>query len=231
MVTMREVTRVYGTGRHKVHALRGIDLEIPPATLAIIKGRSGSGKTTTLNLMAGLDRATSGQILVAGADLAELTQRQLTRWRRKTIGFIFQSFGLLPSLTALENVELPMRILGVGSKFRRERALECLHLVGLTRRASHRVLELSGGQQQRVGIARALVNKPQLILADEPTGELDHNTAMKVMVLFRELVEVQGVTICLVTHDPAVEEFGDYVFAIEDGRIGEVLHRREEGGR
>lgn len=225
-VLLEKVTRVYGSGSQAVHALRGIDLEVPRSSLAIIKGRSGSGKTTMLNLIGGLDQPTSGRVLVNGEDISRFSERKLTLWRRTVVGFVFQSFGLLPSLTALENVELPMRIVGLKASQRRKRAMECLHLVGLTKRAHHRILELSGGEQQRVSIARALVNRPQLILADEPTGELDHNTAMKVMLLFRQLVEEQGVTICLVTHDPAVEEFGDYVYSIEDGRIGQRINRR-----
>ncbi len=230
VVLLQGVTRVYGSGSQAVHALRGIDLEVENSKLAIIKGRSGSGKTTTLNLMGGLDRPSSGRVLINGEDISRFSERRLTVWRRTVVGFVFQSFGLLPALTALENVELPMQITGMKAAARRKRAMECLHLVGLTKRASHRVLELSGGEQQRVSIARALVHRPELILADEPTGELDHSTAMKVMVLFRQLVEDEGVTICLVTHDPAVEEFGDYIFGIEDGRIGTRTQQVVETG-
>lgn len=219
VVKLVGVTRTYGAGATAVHALKGVDLEVPPRRLAIIKGKSGSGKTTLLNLIGGLDQPTSGQVLIKGQDISRFSEAELTVWRRNSVGFVFQTFGLIPTLTALENVELPLWISGISASERRKRAQESLQLVGLGRRAAHRVLELSGGEQQRVSIARALVTKPELVLADEPTGELDHPTAMKVMALFRQLVDEFGVTIILVTHDPAVEEFGEIIFSLVDGVV------------
>lgn len=219
VVVLQDVERIYKMGSVRVHALRGINIAVRQGQLVIIKGRSGSGKTTTLNMMGGLDRPTRGKVYFKGVDLGSFTEKALTRWRRAEVGFVFQSFGLLPYLTAYENVELPLKIVKTPRSQRRARVAECLELVGLSGRARHRIMELSGGEQQRVGIARALVNRPSLLLADEPTGELDFATGMKIMELFRRLVDEQGVTICLVTHDPAVEEFGDVVYEMADGMI------------
>ncbi|NLJ86356.1 MAG: ABC transporter ATP-binding protein [Firmicutes bacterium] len=219
LVTLKDVHRVYKTGNTEVHALDGVNMTLRNGTLVVLKGRSGSGKTTALNMMGGLDKPTRGQVLFRGVDISTFDERTLTLWRRKEVGFVFQSFGLLPYLTAYENVELPLKIIGVPIGDRQKRTEACLELVGLGKRARHRILELSGGEQQRVGIARALTANPSLILADEPTGELDFSTGMKVMELFRDLVDEQGVTICVVSHDPAVEEFGDRVYELADGRI------------
>ncbi|NMB45756.1 MAG: ABC transporter ATP-binding protein [Firmicutes bacterium] len=219
LVALRDVHRVFKTGNTEVRALDGVDMSIFPGQLVVIKGRSGSGKTTALNMMGGLDQPTRGQVLFKGEDISTFNERMLTRWRRKEVGFVFQSFGLLPYLTAYENVELPLKIVGRSLGERRARTEECLELVGLGPRAQHRILELSGGEQQRVAIARALTISPSLILADEPTGELDFATSMKVMELFRSLVDEHGVTICVVSHNPAVEEFGDKVYEMADGRV------------
>ncbi|MDI9478119.1 MAG: ABC transporter ATP-binding protein [Bacillota bacterium] len=218
LIRLEDVGRIYRTGNRSVEALKDINLKIPAGKLVIIKGPSGSGKTTVLNIMGGLDQPTTGKVYFQGKEMSKYPERDLTIIRRKKIGFIFQTYGLIQSFTAYENVELPMRINHFSSKKRREKAYECLRLVGLEKRADHRIFELSGGEQQRVGIARALVNDPELILADEPTGELDFNTSMKVMKLFKQLSE-EGVTICMVTHDPAVMEFGDIIYEIIDGRI------------
>jgi putative ABC transport system ATP-binding protein len=219
VVALWGVHRVYKTGNTEVRALDGVNMSIPSGWLVVIKGRSGSGKTTALNMMGGLDKPTQGQVLFKGTDISTFDEKTLTRWRRKEVGFVFQSFGLLPYLTAYENVELPLKITRKPSGERRERTEACLELVGLGKRAKHRIMELSGGEQQRVGIARALTVSPSLILADEPTGELDFATSMKVMELFRGLVDEHGVTICVVSHDPAVEEFGDKVYEMADGRV------------
>lgn len=219
LVLLRDVYRIYQTGGTEVRALSGVTMSVPQGQLVVIKGRSGSGKTTALNMMGGLDRPTRGQVFFKGTEISTFGEKTLTRWRREEVGFVFQSFGLLPYLTAEENVELPLRIAGYPSSKRRARAQECLELVGLRQRARHRILELSGGEQQRVGIARALTMNPSLILADEPTGELDFATSMKVMELFRALVDDHGVTVCLVSHDPAVEEFGDKIYELADGRV------------
>lgn len=219
VVALHDVHRVYRTGNTEVHALAGVNMVVDPGQLVVLKGRSGSGKTTALNMMGGLDKPTKGRVLFKGVDISTFNEQTLTRWRRQEVGFVFQSFGLLPYLTAYENVELPLKIARQSRQERRERTEICLELVGLGNRAQHRIMELSGGEQQRVGIARALTVYPSLILADEPTGELDFSTSMRVMELFRSLVEEHGVTICLVSHDPAVEEFGDKVYELADGRV------------
>ena len=219
VVQTEDLWRVYKVGTQDVPALRGVNLNIEPGRFVAVKGRSGSGKTTLLNCVGGLDHPTSGLVRVFGHDLAELHGEQLTRWRREQVGFVFQSFGLLPTLSAYENVELMLRIVGVHGNERRERALQCLDLVGLAKWAQHRPYEMSGGQQQRVGIARALANTPQLILADEPTGELDSTTAREILALFRRIVEEERVTLVMATHDALVDEYVDEVLQLKDGQI------------
>jgi len=219
VIETEDVWRVYKVGPQEVPALRGVNLQIEPGHFVALKGRSGSGKTTLLNCVGGLDHPTSGSVRVFGRDLAELDNEQLTQWRREQVGFIFQSFGLLPTLSAYENVELMLRIAGVGSKERRERTLYCLDLVGLSKWIHHRPYEMSGGQQQRVGIARALANNPQLILADEPTGELDSVTARETLALFRRIVEQEHVTLLMASHDALVDEYVDEVLQLKDGQI------------
>ena len=211
--------RVYKVGQQEVPALRGVNLRIESGQFVAMKGRSGSGKTTLLNCIGGLDHPTSGAVYVYGRDLAKLNEEQLTQWRRESVGFVFQSFGLLPTLSAFENVELMLRIAGVHSRERRERALYCLGLVGLRQWASHRPYEMSGGQQQRVGIARALANRPQLILADEPTGELDSTTARETFALFRRIVEEEHMTLLMASHDALVDEYADEVYQLKDGQV------------
>jgi putative ABC transport system ATP-binding protein len=218
-IETEELWRIYKAGAQEVPALRGINLEVESGRFVAVKGRSGSGKTTLLNCIGGLDHPTSGVVRVFGRDLAELHGEQLTRWRREQVGFVFQSFGLLPTLSAYENVELMLRIVGVRGKERRERALHCLGLVGLANWAQHRPYEMSGGQQQRVGIARALANSPQLILADEPTGELDSTTARETLTLFRRIVEEEHVTVLMASHDALVDEYVDEVLQLKDGQI------------
>ena len=219
VVQTEDLWRVYKVGTQQVPALRGVNLNIEPGRFVAVKGRSGSGKTTLLNCVGGLDHPTSGLVRVFGHDLAELHGEQLTRWRREQVGFVFQSFGLLPTLSAYENVELMLRIVGVHGNERRERALHCLDLVGLAKWAQHRPYEMSGGQQQRVGIARALANSPQLILADEPTGELDSTTAREILALFRRIVDEEHVTLVMATHDALVDEYVDEVLQLKDGQI------------
>lgn len=211
--------RVYKTGAQEVPALRGVNLQIGAGRFVAVKGRSGSGKTTLLNCVGGLDHPTSGVVRVFGQEISKLSGKQLTQWRRERVGFIFQSFGLLPTLSAYENVELMLRIAGVPGKERRERALHCLESVGLGRWVRHRPFEMSGGQQQRVGIARALANNPDLILADEPTGELDSTTAREILGLFRRIVEEERVTLVMVSHDALVDEYVDEVLQLKDGQI------------
>lgn len=211
--------RIYKTGRLEVEALKGVNLQIAQGTFAALKGRSGSGKTTLLNCIGGLDSPTKGKIRIFDQEIHEWNERQLTKWRREQVGFIFQSFGLLPSLSAFENVELILRMSGAKSKERQEKAITCLDLVGLTRWMDHRPFEMSGGQQQRVAIARSLANDPKLILADEPTGELDSSTAREILSLFQRIVREQNVTFLVVTHDSLVDEYVDYILHLKDGQI------------
>jgi putative ABC transport system ATP-binding protein len=218
-IETKDLRRVYKIGSQEVHALRGIDLQIKPSCFISVKGRSGSGKTTLLNCLAGLDRPTSGTITVFGRELARMTERQLTRWRREQLGLIFQSFGLLPTLSAYENVELMLRLVGKGGYERHTRAVECLESVGLGKWLHHRPYEMSGGQQQRVAIARALANRPKLILADEPTGELDSVTAREILQLFRQIVAEEHVTLLMASHDSMVDKFVDEVLQLKDGQI------------
>lgn len=213
------VTRVYRVGTQEVAALRGVDLDILAGIFVAITGRSGSGKTTLLNLIGGLDRPTAGEVYLAGQSLGALTERELTELRRHQIGFVFQSFALLPTLSAFDNVALPLRIVGAEGQKRDARVWRCLELVGLTEWAGHRPYELSGGQQQRVTLARALVHEPRLILADEPTGELDSGTARQIFDLFRHLVTESGVTVVVATHDPLVGEYAGLSLSLRDGRM------------
>jgi putative ABC transport system ATP-binding protein len=214
------VWRTYPIGLHQeVHALRGVTLTIQAGSYLALKGRSGSGKTTLLNCIGGLDQPTRGSVSVFGTELKELNDSQLTRFYREHVGFIFQAFGLTPTYSALENIEIVLQIAGKGHREGRQRAEYCLERVGLSQWQHHRVHELSGGQQQRVAIARALANQPQLILADEPTGKLDTNTAREIFSLFREIVAGEGATILMAAHDPLVDEYVDGVLQLSDGQI------------
>lgn len=228
-VNVQGVTRVYNIGSERVHALRGIDLTVPTGAFVALMGRSGSGKTTLLNIIGGLDQPSEGEVEIFGQPLKRLNQEQLTLLRREYLGFIFQSFALLPILSAWENVEMPLRIAGVRSgRERRERAQRALELVGLEKWATHRPSEMSGGQQQRVAIARALVSNPRLLLADEPTGELDSSTGRSILQLLRNIVDTEGVTLVMVTHDRTVHEFADRVYHISDGQIDSVTEGAEQ---
>ena len=219
LVELRAVTRTYGSGRTAVHALRGVDLSLDGAKLVVIRGRSGSGKTTLLNIVGGLDLATSGTARIAGRDLAAMRERERVLLRRETIGFIFQSFGLIPFLSAAENVGVPLRIAATDAREREERVRVALDLVGLSDHAAHRPAELSGGQQQRVAIARALVQRPRLLVADEPTGHLDAETALVVMRQLREIVDSQGLTALVATHDAQLVGLADTVLYVRDGHL------------
>jgi len=219
VVRVLNITRAYDLGKHRVHALRGISLSVPAGELVILTGRSGAGKTTLVNIIGGLDRPTSGEVYLYGQPLAGLSERELTRLRRQRIGFVFQSFALLPTFSAYENVELALRIGGVGVREYRQRTMRCLEIVGLGRWSRHRSHELSGGQQQRVAIARALVTRPDLILADEPAGELDSVTGRKIYRLFEDIVASEGITVVMVTHDPVALEYASSVFRLRDGLI------------
>ena len=219
IIQTQGVQREYKIGERTVQALRGVDLNVLPEQFVALKGRSGSGKTTLLNCIGGLDRPTSGTVRVFGRDLSELGEDQLAMWRRHEVGFVFQSFGLLPTLSAYENVDLMLRLIDVPSHERRERTLECIELVGLKKWMQHRPHEMSGGQQQRVGIARALANHPRLLLADEPTGELDSNTSRDILKLFRQIVETEHLTLLMSSHDPLVDKYVDEILLLKDGQI------------
>jgi len=219
LIHVVNVSRTFHVGSQEVRALRGINLDIYQGQLVAIRGPSGSGKTTLVNIMGGLDRPTSGQVFYKGHNLGKLSDQALTDLRRREIGFVFQSFALIEVLTAYENVELPLRMVKMSASERSRRVRECLEWVDLGKRTQHRAYELSGGEQQRVGIARALVNQPSLILADEPTAELNQETAQRVMELFRRIVREQNRTVCVVTHDPMVSEYADVTFEIVDGLL------------
>ncbi|MFE9128193.1 ABC transporter ATP-binding protein [Streptomyces sp. NPDC007148] len=219
MVTVHQVTRTYGRGETAVHALREVSLGVPRGELVALKGRSGSGKTTLLNVVGGLDRPDSGSVRVAGTELVGLGEKELLDLRRDHIGFVFQSFGLLPVLTAAENVGVPLRLRRTERGEREDRVALLLSLVGLEDHAAQRPGELSGGQQQRVAIARALANRPSLLLADEPTGQLDAETGRSVMELLRAVVHSQSVTALVATHDPQLLAIADRVLELRDGRI------------
>ncbi|WP_309118967.1 ABC transporter ATP-binding protein [Paenibacillus sp.] len=219
MIRARGVTRVFGRGGAAVHALRGVDLTVPAGKLVALRGRSGSGKTTLINLLGTLDRPTDGIIELDGVDTTRLTDRQRDEMRRTRIGLIFQSYALVPYMSGLENVEFGLRLSGATPSASRDLAEKALSLVGLKKRMHHRPFELSGGEQQRVAVARAIAHRPKLVLADEPTAELDSRTGLSIVGLFRELVENEGLSIVMTTHDPAMMEIVDHVYALEDGVI------------
>ena len=223
VVQARDVVKTYHRGGSAVEALKGLTLTIPRRQMTLLKGRSGSGKTTMLNLIAGLDRPTAGSIRFEGREITGLSDTELTRMRRQHIGLVFQTFALLPTYSAYENVDLVLRIAGLPVRQRDRRVREVLGLVGLAKRMNHRPFELSGGEQQRVSIARALAPHPDLILADEPTGELDSATGLGIVRLFRRLMEEEGITVCLTTHDAAVMALADLTYEIVDGRIVEEV--------
>ena len=214
-----DVERKYDLDSEEVHALRGVNLNVFPGQFIAVVGRSGSGKTSLLNIMAGLDKPSDGKVLFEEQDLAEMSEQELTDLRRHRIGFIFQSFGLLPLLSAFENVELPLRISGVNAGDRAERTREALDIVGLWTRSRHRPYELSGGEQQRVAIARAIVIRPSVILADEPTGELDSTNAHAIFGLFKDMVIKQGISVVSATHDSTLLSMADEVKEIRDGQL------------
>jgi putative ABC transport system ATP-binding protein len=219
IIQTENLRRVYKIGIRAIQALRGVTMNVKAERFVVIKGRSGSGKTTLLNCIGGLDRPTFGTVRVFGRDLAEYGEDQLALWRRHELGFVFQSFGLLPTLSAFENVDLMLRLADIPIKERNERTLNSLELVGLKKWMHHRPHEMSGGQQQRVGIARALVNHPRLLLADEPTGELDSNTSLEILRLFRQIVDNERITVLMSSHDPLVDRYVDEIVLLKDGQI------------
>ncbi len=223
-VEVRNVSRLFHLGAEDVWALRDVSLSVHPGETLALVGRSGSGKTTLLNIIAGLDSPTEGEVEIDGQRVDTMGEKDLTQLRRRKLGFVFQSFGLLPLLSATENVELPLRIAGYKHGERVRRAKAALAMVGLGRRAHHRPYELSGGEQQRVAIARAMATEPTLLLADEPTGELDSATATAVFQLLRSLAREQGVTVITCTHDRLVMELADRVEELADGKLVTGVH-------
>ena len=219
MVDVREVTRTFGSGVTATAALRGVTFSVDEGRLVALRGRSGSGKTTLLNIVGGLDSPDGGTVLVAGRDVTAMGERERMRLRRETVSYVFQSFGLLPVLSAAENVGVPLRIAGVDPREREDRVSLMLSIVGLAGHARQRPAELSGGQQQRVAIARALASRPALLLADEPTGQLDAETGKQIMRLLRAVVRSEGVTALVATHDPTLIDLADEVLQLEDGKI------------
>ena len=222
VISSQDLTRSFGAGEMTVTAVKGVTLDVHSGEFLAITGRSGSGKTTLLNLMAGLDRPTSGSVIFQGNDLATLPEAGLVELRRSKIGFVFQSFGLMPLLSAHENVELPLHIRGTGWRERRRRAFDALEIVGLGSRSRHRPYELSGGEQQRVAIARALVTGPDVVFADEPTGELDTATAMSIATILRDISLNQQVTVIVATHDITLSGMSSRTVEIVDGALNSV---------
>ena len=219
MVAARDVSRTFGSGDTAVHALRGVSLTVGEGQLVAVRGRSGSGKTTLLNVIGGLDVPTGGTVHVAGQDVTAMAERERVMLRRGTVAFIFQSFGLIPMLSASENVGIPLRITGTEPRQREERVRLLLSVVGLEEHARQRPNELSGGQQQRVAIARALATSPRLLIADEPTGQLDSETGRQIMRLLRTVVRSEGLTALVATHDALLTDLADDVLSLEDGRL------------
>lgn len=217
LLDVKGVERSFQVGNQTIPVLKGINMTLKPQQLVMLRGRSGSGKTTLLNLIGGLDQPTKGEIWFKGQPFHSWSDKRRTIARRKEIGFIFQSYALLPLMSAEENVELSLRMAGVPRKQWKERVLECLEMVGLANRGKHRPFEMSGGEQQRVAIAKAIAHRPSLILADEPTAELDSQMGAQVMAVFKKIITKEKLTICMTTHDPTILEVADHVYEMVDG--------------
>lgn len=225
IIRTEQLCRTFSSSAGEVHALQNVSLCIEEGKLTILNGKSGSGKTTLINLLGALDRPTSGKIFFEGQDLCALNEPARDKLRRTRIGIVYQSVALISTMTALENVEFGLRVAGFPAAGRRERALECLDLVGLLKRASHLPQEMSGGEQQRVAIARAIAHRPAAIFADEPTAQLDSTMGLQVIAVFKKLIETQGATIVMTTHDPELMQIADRVFTLHDGILTDA-----EGG-
>lgn len=229
IIRIRGLKKVYRVGEERVRALNGVDLDIYPGEFVCIIGRSGSGKSTLLNMMAGLEKPSRGSIVIAGEHLEKMNEKQLVDFRLRHIGFIFQQFNLFPSMTALENVTMPLVYRGVSARKRKAAALKMLKDLGLSKHVNHRPSQMSGGQQQRVGIARALVSNPEVIFADEPTGNLDSRTSEEILSLIQAMAKRDNHTLVMVTHDPSVAAHADRVVNILDGLIVDIVD--QTGGR
>lgn len=228
VIQVRDLYKVYRMGDTKVYALAGLDFEIYRGEFCAITGPSGSGKSTLLNMLAGLEHPSKGEVVIAGRHIEKLNERQLVKLRRERVGFIFQSYNLIATLNAIENVALPLSFRGIGRTARNKRARQYLKLVGLEKFMTHMPNQMSGGQQQRVGIARALAVSPQIIFADEPTGNLDSKTTMEVLRLMRQIVREQNQTLVMVTHDNNLATYADRVFKIIDGKIVSIEENHRE---
>ena len=226
-IQVKNLYKIFRVGNEKVRALNGVDLTIYKGEFCAIVGTSGSGKSTMLNMLAGLEKPTKGEVIVAGEHLEKMNENQLVKFRREHVGFIFQSFNLLGTMNAIENVALPLTFRGVDKKIREAKAVEMLKLVGLPKHMKHRPNEMSGGQQQRVGVARALVLDPEIIFADEPTGNLDSKTSAEVLGLMRKVVTEKNQTMVMVTHDNHLAGFADRIFHIIDGKIVKIEDRSD----
>lgn len=226
VISVKDLYKIYRVGDSKVRALNGVSFTIEKGEFCAIVGTSGSGKSTLLNMLAGLEKPTKGEIVIAGEHMERKNENQLVKFRREHIGFIFQSFNLLPSMNAIENVAMPLTFQGMSKEKRLKKAEEVLALVGLSKHKNHKPTQMSGGQQQRVGIARALVVQPEIIFADEPTGNLDSKTSAEVMNLIKKIIREKNQTLVMVTHDNYLASFADRIFRISDGKIISI----ENGG-
>ena len=226
VISVKDLYKIYRVGETKVRALNGVSFTIDRGNFCAIVGASGSGKSTLLNMLAGLERPTKGEIVIAGEHMETKSENRLVAFRREHIGFIFQSFNLMGTMNAIENVALPLTFQGMDKKSRNAKAEEMLDLVGLTKHKKHRPNQMSGGQQQRVGVARALVVEPEIIFADEPTGNLDSNTSVEVMNLMKKIVREKNQTLVMVTHDNYLASFADVILRIKDGKIIEIEDKR-----
>ena len=230
MIKTNGIKRCFKVAGGDFYALKGIDITVPKSALTILKGRSGSGKTTLLNIIGCLDKASEGTLILDGEDISGADEKKLEKIRREKLGYIFQSVALIPVMNAYQNIEFSLRLSEYKGNWE-ERVNECLNMVGLGKRATHMPEELSGGEQQRVAIARSMVHKPKVIFADEPTGELDSATSIKVITLFKELIAKEGITIVMTTHDPRMMEYGDMVYEILDGEIISVTDNTDKTGK
>ena len=228
VIKVKDLYKIYRVGETKVRALNGVSFTIDRGNFCAIVGTSGSGKSTLLNMLAGLEKPTKGEIVIAGEHMETKTENKLVAFRREHIGFIFQSFNLMGTMNAIENVALPLTFQGMDKKRRNAKAEEMLDLVGLTKHKKHRPNQMSGGQQQRVGVARALVVEPEIIFADEPTGNLDSNTSVEVMNLMKKVVREKNQTLVMVTHDNYLASFADVILRIKDGKIIDIEDKRGE---
>lgn len=230
VIAVKDLYKIYRIGDNRVRALNGVSFSINKGEFCAIVGTSGSGKSTLLNMLAGLEKPTKGEIVISGEHMETKSENQLVKFRREHIGFIFQSFNLMGTMNAVENVALPLTFQGVPKKERIKRARKMVHLVGLDKYWDHRPNQMSGGQQQRVGVARALVVKPEIIFADEPTGNLDSNTSQEIMNLMQNVVRDQNQTLIMVTHDNYLASFADKIIRIKDGKIIDMIDNREKQG-